>query len=302
MYLLVVGPFWSSSQDSVITGFILVFSTAGANVLGEAGLRRWSVKEILKKLSMVFGVSSLLSLALFNLWTFLQGLIFDEQGLQHAMLLKYRLGDFVCAGLITGLSVLIAQKWDGWKNALTQVLAGLFAGLGAAAFRMLPYFAAQPLPEYFSHDLYQASALYFVVFGFLFGVAARGIPEELYVGWVRVLTGSRFSQRIPIDAIEQKNKERFLGHYPNGLDLFLPANEGVLELHASIVHAPSTNQYVLRGLSLEYTKMKRMFEWARVDYDPQSPVPREVELKNEDRIELGKNTEIEFLILPREER
>ena len=36
--------------------------------------------------------------------------------------------------------------------------------------------------------------------------------------------------------------------------------------------------------------------------DPGSPVPREVRLQNGDRIELGQHSEVEFLILPREER
>ena len=301
-YLLLVGPFWSSSWDSVFIGLALIFSCSGANIIGEAGLRRWSGKQIFKKLLMLFGISFLLSMLLFWMWHFVLGLFTEAEEVQHVMALKYRLGDFVCAGLATAVSVLAVQKWTGWQNALNHIGAGIFAGLGAGALRMIPYFFTQMSSEFFTNDLYFAGALSFASFGFLFGIAARGIPEELYVGWVRVLTGSRFSQRIPIDALEQKNKERFFGHYPNGLDLYLPPNEGVLELHASIVHSPSTDQYILRGLSLEHTKMKRLFEWARVDYDHQSPVPREVELQNGDRIELGQHTEIEFLILPREEK
>ena len=302
MYLLLVGPFWSSSWDSFFSGLLLVYSCAGANIIGEAGLRRWGIKEIAKKLFILFGACFLSSMLFFWIWHFLLGLFTAADEVQHVMALKYRLGDFICAGLATSISVLVTQKWRDWKHAVNHILAGIFAGLGAAALRMIPYFMTQLSPEQFSNDLYLAGAISFASFGFLFGIAARGIPEELYAGWIRVLTGARFSQRIPIDAIDQKNKERFLGHYPNGLDLFLPANEGVLELHASIVHSSSTNQYILRGLSLQHTKMKRMFEWARVDYDPKSPVPREVELKNEDRIELGEQAEIEFLILPREER
>ena len=53
---------------------------------------------------------------------------------------------------------------------------------------------------------------------------------------------------------------------------------------------------------LKNTKMKRLLEWAKLDYDPSSPVPREVSLNNGDRIELGQHSEVEFLILPREER
>ena len=300
-YLLLVGPFWSPYWDSFFSGWLLVLSCAGANILGEAGLRRWNGKQIVKKILLLLGVSFLSYLLLLSIWNVIFSMFSNVSNTSHVMVLRYRLGDFICAGLATGISVLVGQKW-GWQNVINHLMAGLFAGLGAAALRTTPYFLEQMSSDLFTNDLYFAGAVSCVSFGFLFGISAREIPEELYVGWVRVLTGSRFSQRIPIDALEQKNKERFLGHYPNGLDLYLPANEGILELHASIVHSPSTSQYILRGLSLEQTKMKRMFEWARVDYDPQSPVPREVELQNGDRIELGEQTEIEFLILPREER
>jgi hypothetical protein len=295
-FMIVFGALWSSSWDSFITGFLLVFSCAGSNILGEANLRRWSAKELIKKFIILFGASIGLSMLLFWMWHFLSGLFFHEANMvQHMVALKYRLGDFICAGLSAAVSVIVVRKWAGWSIALNHLSAGLLAGLGAAALWSVSAY-------YLVQNLYWAGAVAFAAFGFLFGVAAWGIPDDLYVGWVRVLKGSRFSQRIPIDAVDQRNKERFLGHYPNGLDLYLPENEGVLELHASIVHSPSTNQYILRGLSLEHTRMKRMFEWAKVDYDPTSPAPREVELQNGDRIELGEQAEVEFLILPREER
>ena len=45
-----------------------------------------------------------------------------------------------------------------------------------------------------------------------------------------------------------------------------------------------------------------MLEWARLNYKPDSPVPMEVILSNEDRLEVGEQVQVEFLILPREER
>ena len=89
-------------------------------------------------------------------------------------------------------------------------------------------------------------------FGFTFGLSTRTIPDDLYVGWIRVLKGARFGHRIPIDAKEDKPKERFIGAYPNGLDLFFPVEETVQPLHASIVHEPdeeSIRFVVLRNIT-----------------------------------------------------
>ena len=74
-------------------------------------------------------------------------------------------------------------------------------------------------------------------------MAVRTIPDDLYVGWVRILTGSRFGHRIPIDAKDKRPKERFIGSYPNGLDMFFPFEKHVQPLHGSIVHLPQNNSY-----------------------------------------------------------
>ena len=151
-------------------------------------------------------------------------------------------------------------------------------------------------------DLYWAGAVMFSVAGASFGLAVRTIPDDLYVGWVRILTGSRFGHRIPIDAKDKRPKERFIGSYPNGLDMFFPFEEHVQPLHGSIVHLPQNNSYTLRGLSQHHIKMIRLLEWAKLNYNPTSSVPLEVELGNGDRVELGDHVTVEFLILPREER
>ena len=39
-----------------------------------------------------------------------------------------------------------------------------------------------------------------------------------------------------------------------------------------------------------------------IEIKPDSPVPMEVILSNEDRLEVGEQVQVEFLILPREER
>ena len=73
--------------------------------------------------------------------------------------------------------------------ALAMIGVGLTAG---ALWSIASYYWVQ--------NLYWAGAVLFSSFGFSFGLAARTIPDDLYVGWVRVLHGDRVGHRIPIDA------------------------------------------------------------------------------------------------------
>ena len=295
-WLLLVGPFWSSAWDAFFTGVVLSGGIAFSNLLGEASLQRWPLRKRLWKLVLCAGITVGSSLLFLWLWKLISVLIVDDIGNDHHIVaLKYKLGYFVMAGLACACAVLSVRKWEGWAHVTNHLLAGILAGLSAGAIWSMSAY-------YFVQNLYLAGALMFVSFGFFFGLCAYPIPSTLYVGWLRVLSGGRFGHRIPIDARDKENKERFVGHYPNGLDMYLPQGEGVRELHASVLHLPVDNQYTLRGLSQKHTKMKRLLEWAKLDYDPNSPVPREVQLHNGDRIELGQHSEVEFLILPREEQ
>ena len=146
----------------------------------------------------------------------------------------------------------------------------------------------------------------FALFGFAWGLGLWTVPDELYTGWIRVLSRDRFGHRVPVDADKSVFKERFVGSYVNGLDLHLPyttssGSEGVQQLHISVLRDPQ-NQYYVRGLAQEHTKMQRFLEWALLSYNPSSPVPKEIRLSNGDRLELGPQTEVEFVVIPREER
>ena len=61
-------------------------------------------------------------------------------------------------------------------------------------------------------------------------------------------------------------------------------------------------QLYFARMSQHHIKMVRLLEWAKLNYNPTSSVPLEVELGNGDRVELGDHVTVEFLILPREER
>ncbi|MDP6933151.1 MAG: hypothetical protein QGG40_09555, partial [Myxococcota bacterium] len=126
----------------------------------------------------------------------------------------------------------------------------------------------------------------------------------LYAGWLRLLSQTRFAHRIPVDAPEGGPKERFVGHFPRGLDLFMPAQEGVLEMHLSVA-VDQEQRYSARGLTLAPTVVQRFLEKVDIRYDPRRPAPLQTRLRSGDRIVLGEGPNqgiVEFVMLPREEQ
>ena len=108
--------------------------------------------------------------------------------------------------------------------------------------------------------------------------------------------------RIPVDAADGTPSERFVGHFTRGLDLFLPAEDEVMEMHLSVA-VDEKQRYSARGLSLQPTRVKRFLERINLSYDARRPTPLQTRLSSGDRIELGDDgTEVEFIMLPKEER
>ncbi len=237
--------------------------------------------------------------------------------------LRYRLGAFAAAGLWSGIGPFLARrahalvtrryKWGGrdgdvaapapgWLEWLGIVFAHLGGGLVAGVFAA----AAWHFPGYYrwlAGDLYLASAFAAWVFGTMHGLLVWPIPEDMYAGWIRVLSYERYGLRIPVPHTDGTPAERFVGHFPRGLDLYLPAESKVMELHASFT-MDADRGYTVRGLSIEPTVVKRPLERIDLRYDPRRPAPLETGLRMEDRILLGPDgdTVIEFLMLPKEER
>ncbi|HHO53490.1 MAG TPA: hypothetical protein ENK18_22115 [Deltaproteobacteria bacterium] len=192
-----------------------------------------------------------------------------------------------------------APTWPTWSAiAFSHVGGGLVAGLfGAAIWHMAGHYPAV------SGDLYLGSAAAAAAFGGLHGLLCWPIPDDLYAGWIRVLSAERFGLRIPVPHTDGSGAERFVGHFPQGLDLYLPADRGVAELHVSFV-VDGDQRYTVRGLSVQPTVVRRALERVDLRYDPARPAPLETELRMEDRIFLGEGeqTVLEFLMLPREEQ
>jgi hypothetical protein len=302
--LAVYFPLWPVEWDGAVYVTALVSSVAGATVLAEASLRREPVwKRALKPLGAA-ALSGLCALMGFWGWQGLIGpLVFGKLGAADLaeptlVSLRYRMVGFLFAGLQTGVGPLAFRRLRG---ILSHLGAGAAAGLLAGATW---YTLGYPKSMLGWSSLYLASAGGAVVFGWVYGLLAWGIPDDLYAGWIRIVSETRHGRRIPIDSTEGGARERFIGHFPRGLDLFLPAEEGVMELHVSVL-VNSKQEYRARGLTLQPTLVRRFLERIDLRYDARRPAPLETRLSSEDRMMLGPPndpTVLEFIMLPREER
>jgi hypothetical protein len=309
MWFLYMGPFWSPDFDGFFWLCPLVLASSGGSIFLEGSLRRAPLRwRILKFLTSV-GSAFALFYFLFLIYDATIGPIFymifdivkeESNNIDltdpHKIVFQHQLGLFLVAGFCTTFGTLIVRKWKGMFHVGNHIIGGLLAGLSAGTVWM---FFLNFSPSTGVH-LYLSGAFSSLTFGFVFGLSAWTIPDELYAGWLRVMSPSRFAHRVPIDATEGGTKERFVGSYANGLDLYLPQGEGVMELHVS-AYVEEGQNYIIRGLSQQSTVIKRSMETVQLHYNPQSPQPSETQLYSEDLIYMGSGGVLEFIMLPREE-
>jgi hypothetical protein len=295
------GPAWSAKWDgAVLLGFISA-ATAGASLLAEGSLERAPLKRLAGSVVLAVVVSALLTAGGVRAWeAIITSVAAGEDAPDPTLIsLRYELGAFVAGGLACGVGALAARRGRDW---LEHLLSGVATGLAAGAvWHTLNHYQNALVP---GHDLYLASACMAMTWGGTFGLLAWGIPDRLYTGWLRVLTASRFGRRIPIDDRERSPEERFVGHFPRGLDLWIGAEEGVQELHLSVA-VDAEQRYTARGLSLYPTRVRRFLEKIDLRYDPRRPTPLKTRLHSGDRVELSNGREgcvVEFIMLPREEK
>lgn len=306
-FVVVIGPTWSIGWDGAVFLGLVSAMVGGASLMAEGALHREPLVWRVAKTVGAGAISMVMTIIGFFLWTEWLGppllqVIFKEAGenMGDASLvsLKYRLPVFALMGMATGISTSIMRRLAGF---FSHLFAGLAAGLSAASIWFIVGYTNFQLAY---DDLYLASAAGAATFGMVFGFFSWSIPDRLYAGWLRVVTEGRFARRIPIDGKDGSPQERFVGHYPRGLDLFLPAEDGVMELHVSAM-VDETQVYHLRGLSIMDTRVERLLERVNLRYDPSLPTPKEVALQSGDRILMGppgKQTVVEFIMLPREEQ
>lgn len=302
--LTVVQTFWTPMWDGPMYLATLAACVGGASTLAEGSLRRDPVFRRAFKTAASAGISGVFALAGYWSWHLIGGrLIFGDAGdadLGDPTLvsLRYRLAAFVVVGMQAGIGPLVFRRLAGFFD---HIGAGLAGGLAAGATWYVVGYAPSGL---FYSDLYVASAMGAMMFGGVFGLFAWGIPDSLYAGWLRVVSETRHGRRIPVDSHDGSPRERFIGHFPRGLDLFLPAEDGVLELHASVM-VNRKREYRGRGLTLKPTVVRRFLERIDLRYDARRPAPLETKLSSGDRMILGPPgdpTVVEFIMLPREER
>ncbi|MEZ4234656.1 MAG: hypothetical protein R3F59_00505 [Myxococcota bacterium] len=316
---------WSRGMEGPLFVGTLVCVTSAGTLLAEGALRRRALRWrffYAAVAAMVAFCGLMIGWGILSLFTRL--FVEDSALLADPSLvtLRYRLGVWLAAGLAAGgapffvrwLHAAITRRWewggrDGagpppaptWLELALQFVVHVGGGLCAGAFAA----AAWHFPGYYNAvqgDLYVASAAASFTFGAAHGLLVWPIPDDLYAGWVRVLSYERYGLRIPIPHTDGSPAERFIGHFPRGLDLYLPLDRGVAELHASFVK--TDGRYTVRGLTIQPTLVKRTLERIDLRYDPRRPAPLETELGSEDRVLLGDGgaTEVEFLMLPKEER
>jgi hypothetical protein len=275
-------------------------AVAGASTLAEHSLRR---SPLWKRVAFTLAAWLLTFLiALLGYWMMqvITRYVFTSREMRPVVAdpslasLRARLLSWLAAGVASGLGAVVIRRFAGF---FTHFFGGVTAaGVGAAVWQWLGYQLVG--------DLYLASALACFVWGLVHGLLVWPIPSELYAGWIRVLSDTRYAWRVPVDRVDGQASERFVGHFPRGLDLFMPVEDGVAELHTSfVVHGD--HRYAVRGLSQQPTVVKRFLETVDLRYDPRRPAPLETDLHMEDRVIMGhgaQQSEVEFLLLPKEER
>jgi hypothetical protein len=297
-----IGPSWPPEYDGPILMCVVSGAVACASVLGECNLRRLPMLSRLWRVALATGLSVAFTGIWYTLWHSVgHALLFtapDAAGdAADASLvsLRFRLGAFAMGGLSCGIGPLIVRKG---AHLVPHLVGGIASGLaGGLAWHLFNFTV--------DTDLYVAGAMLGATWGFTYGLLAWPIPDALYAGWLRVLSANRFGRRIPIDSQDGSPKERFVGHFPRGLDLFQPMEDGVMELHLSVA-VDSKQRYKARGLSLAPTVVRRLLERVDLRYDPRRPAPLETRLSSGDRIRMstqgGGFSEVEFVMLPREEQ
>lgn len=299
-FVYYIGAAWNPQYDGVILMAAISAAVAAAHTLGEANLYRRSLLGRLWRTALAFALAGVFTVFWYALWHLaLQPFVFqawaDDVADSSLVTLSFRVGAFGMGGLATGCATVAVRKLRGF---IPHIAGGIAAGLcGGAAWHLLS-------STVLGTDLYLSGAALGLTWGLVFGLLAWGIPDELYAGWLRVLSADRYGLRIPVDALDRSPKERFVGHFPRGLDLWLPVENGVQELHVSI-YVDGEQRYAARGLGQQPTMVKRFLESVDLSYDPSRPAPLETEIRSGDRIRIGNGqsqAEMEFILLPKEER
>ena len=291
------GTLWPAQLDGPIFIGVLSFGVVLGGVVAEGMLdargAKWWVKSSLLGAVLVggLGAGGAAWLAHFLLLKISSSAASNFEIAPVISSVRYAVWGFCAGGLFTGIGLVVVR---GSKDKFNLLGGGLAGGLAASVV----WWVSKE-----TYDPFVASGLAAVAWGAVTGLLAWIVPSSLYSGWVRVLSGSRFGWRVRVDSENETSSELVVGHYPLGLDMWLPANEGVRELHLSVANTDD-GRYVGRGMSLYPTVVSRFLERVDLRYDPEKPVPLETPLSSGDMITLSDGqtgTHLEFVMLPKRE-
>lgn len=297
-------------------GLVWLSLTSGAVAAAQVGLEGRIEGTWRSLVGVGMAVAAVAAASLTSVGMALHDLIAQAWGMSPASLaLRWALVPWLLAGLgaalgpwmVRGGRRLLAwleRRWDlavlpappappgsWWAEALVHALSGLAGGCAGA----LVWYAL----GHGQGDLFLAAVLGSSVMGAVVGGLAWGIPDRTFQGWVHVLVGARPGWRIPVDAAQVTLSERFVGHFPAGMDLHLPPGDGVDELHLSVI-ARGEGSWAARGLSRDKVRVMRPLAWVDLSYDPELPAPLETPLHAGDRVALGPEAVVELVVMARE--
>ncbi len=299
--------------DGGTEGALLLSAIAAAGAAGAV----WTEVRVERAPRLAAGLEVALA-ALVALWVSVLGVVIAGALAPSASVLALRVhvGPFLAAGLGASFGTLAPRfarrlvewaqvRWDtrffpsppapdaGIVSSLAlHTMAGVAAGaVGALAW----YQVGIALGDRF---LAMGIAGWLVVV--VSALLTTGVPLRAFQGWLRVRVGTRAGWRVPLDAMSVVRSERFVGSFPVGMDVHLPASEGVAPVHASVRAAPD-GTFAVRGLSREPVRLQRFLEWVDLAVDPTLPAPLETPLVDGDRVRLGDRVEIELVVVPRED-
>ena len=232
-----------------------------------------------------------------------------------SLALRARLVPWLGAGLGAGLGVAAVRagrhalhdlqlRWELWifdpplpatETRGEIVREALVSGLLAGALGAVGWYAV----GIWANDLHLAGAFGAALLGAGVGGLTYGLPETAWRPWVLVRVGARPGWRVPLDPFDTALQERFVGSFPSGMDVHLPAVDGVDALHVSVLARPG-HAYAVRGLSQRPVLLRRFMERVDLGWDPELPAPFEAPLRHEDVLEIGDVVDVELLVLPRD--
>jgi hypothetical protein len=234
---------------------------------------------------------------------------------QGSLALRWRIGPWLLAGAAVMNGMLLLRLGRHWIHDLQtrwqlSIIHPPPPPEGSTGMTTLLHIAAGPAAgglaavTWYSvglwlDDLYYAAMAAAWVLGATTLTYGWSIPEHMYRGWLVVRRGARPGWRIPLDPSRPDLAERFVGSFPAGLDLHLPADDDVDLLHLSVL-APDHGAWAARGLTQQPVEVRRPLERIVLSFDRNLPAPLETSLQHEDRIVLGRRAELELVVISRE--